>query len=73
MTVQDTGNGIPEDQLDNIFERFVSTSRSSGLGLPICQEVLKLMGGRIRIKSKYGKGTIVWITVPCTYSEMLRK
>ena len=73
VTVQDTGNGIPEDLLDNIFERFVSTSRSSGLGLPICQEVLKLMGGRIRIKSKYGKGTIVWITVPCTYSEMLRK
>ena len=67
VTVQDTGCGIPADQLDKIFERFVtSDSNSSGLGLPICQEVVKLMGGRIRLKSEVGKGTIVWVIIPCT-------
>ena len=74
ITVQDTGSGIPADQLDNIFERFVTTdSSSSGLGLSICQEVVRLMGGRIRLKSELGKGTIVWIIIPCTCKEMQRK
>ena len=67
VAIQDTGCGIPADQLDKIFERFVTTdSNNSGLGLPICQEVVKLMGGRIRLKSEVGKGTIVWIIIPCT-------
>ena len=74
VTIQDTGCGIPADLLDRIFERFVTAdSSSSGLGLPICQEVVKLMGGRIRLKSEVGKGTIVWITLPCTCKEMVRK
>ena len=66
LAVQDTGCGIPADQLEKIFERFVTTNNSnSGLGLPICQEVVKLMGGRIRLKSEVGKGTIVWVIIPC--------
>jgi signal transduction histidine kinase len=74
VTIQDTGRGIPEDQLEHIFGRFVTTnSGSSGLGLAICQEVAKLMGGRVRLKSELGKGTIVWITIPCTCKEMVRK
>ena len=67
VTIQDTGCGIPADQLDKVFERFVTTnSDNSGLGLAICQEIVKLMGGRIRLKSVVGKGTIVWIIIPCT-------
>ena len=74
VTIQDTGRGIPEDKIEHVFGRFVTTgSGSSGLGLAICQEVVKLMGGRIRLKSELGKGTIVWITIPCTYKEMIRK
>ena len=74
VTVQDTGCGIPADQLDNIFERFVtSDGNGSGLGLAICREVVRLMGGRIRLKSEEGKGTIVWIIIPCTCREMQRK
>ena len=74
VTIQDTGSGIPADQLDNIFERFVTTdSSSSGLGLSICKEVVRLMGGRIRLKSEFGKGTIVWIVIPCSCREMQRK
>ena len=67
VAIQDTGCGIPADQLDRIFERFVTTdSDSSGLGLAICQELAKLMDGRIRLKSEPGKGTIFWIIIPCT-------
>lgn len=74
VAIQDTGCGIPNDQLERIFERFVSTdANSSGLGLSICQEVVKLMGGRIRLNSEVGKGTIVWIIIPCTAGEMVRK
>ena len=67
VTILDTGCGIADDQFGKIFERFVtSDSASSGLGLPICQEVVKLMGGRIHMKSEVGKGTIVWVIIPCT-------
>lgn len=66
VAVQDTGCGIPADKLGKIFERFGTThSGSSGLGLPICQELVKLMGGRINLKSEEGKGTIFWIIIPC--------
>ena len=74
VTIEDTGTGIPADQTDRIFERFVTNdSNSSGLGLPICKEVIRLMGGKIRLKSKPGKGTIVWIIIPCTCQEVVRK
>ena len=74
VAIQDTGCGIPADQQKKIFERFVTTdSGSSGLGLSICQEVVKLMGGRIRLKSEVGKGTIFWIIIPCTATEVVRK
>lgn len=73
VAVEDTGCGIPADQTEKIFERFVTTNtNSSGLGLSICQEVVKLMGGKIRLKSEVGKGTVVWIIIPCTASEVVR-
>jgi heavy metal sensor kinase len=66
--VQDTGIGIPERDLDKVFDRFyrVDKARSKdisgiGLGLSICEEIVKLHGGRIEIKSKVGMGTIVRI------------
>ena len=74
VTIQDTGCGIPAELLDNIFGRFVSADGSSGgLGLAICQELVKQMGGRIRLNSEADKGTIVWVIIPCTCREMLRK
>ena len=74
ITIQDTGCGIPDDKVENIFERFVTTdSGSSGLGLAICQEIVRLMGGRVRLKSAPGKGTIVWIVIPCACKEMRRR
>lgn len=70
VAVQDTGCGIPADQHENIFERFVTTDTdNSGLGLSICKEVVKLMGGRIRLKSEVGKGSIFWVIIPCAASS----
>jgi signal transduction histidine kinase len=64
--IKDTGIGIPEEDLDKVFDRFyrVDKSRSkesggSGLGLSICNEIVKLHEGRIEIKSKKEEGTIV--------------
>lgn len=74
VAIQDTGCGIPAEQSDKIFERFSTThSGSSGLGLPICQEVVRRMGGRIHVKSDVGKGTIFWVVIPAIASEVERK
>ena len=74
VAIQDTGCGIPADQRDKIFQRFATThSGRSGLGLPICQEVVRRMGGRIHIKSDVGKGTIFWVVIPTTATEVERK
>ncbi len=74
MAFMDTGSGIPEEKLSHIFERFTgSTSRGTGLGLPICYEMVRQMGGKITIKSNIGKGTMVWVTIPCQCSEIERK
>ena len=73
VSVEDTGCGIPESYLDNIFERFVTTANEgAGLGLAICYELIKRLNGTINIKSDVGKGTIVWFSIPCKALEIER-
>ena len=74
MFFQDTGCGIPPSTLEHIFDRFVTDhAQNSGLGLSICHEIVRKMGGSIRIKSEVNKGTIVWVSIPCKCSEIVRK
>jgi len=74
MTFQDTGCGMSAEQQEHIFERFATTgSRGTGLGLSICLELARQMGGKIKVHSEQGKGTIVWVTIPCMCSELVRK
>ena len=74
IAFMDTGSGIPQERLDHIFERFSgSTNNYTGLGLAICYELIRLMDGKITIKSEEGKGTMVWVTIPCQCSEIERK
>jgi signal transduction histidine kinase len=71
ITIQDTGWGIPADQLERVFTRFyrIDQSRASGsggtgLGLAICREVLAVLGGSIQIAASSSEGTTVEITIP---------
>jgi signal transduction histidine kinase/ABC-type amino acid transport substrate-binding protein len=74
IAIEDTGCGMSKDTLTHIYERFASNSHNgTGLGLPICKELAEQMGGTIDISSEQGKGTTIWITMPCTASVIERK
>lgn len=73
IAVEDTGEGIEEELLPTIFERFATGANiGSGLGLSICHELIQQMGGTINIKSKINKGTTVWFSIPCKATEVVR-
>jgi len=67
--VQDTGEGIPADELPRIFERFYKVDRArgrsgTGLGLAIARHIVEAHGGRIWAVSTLGKGATFWFTIP---------
>jgi Amt family ammonium transporter len=65
ISFQDTGRGIPEDMQARVFEPFFSTKEEGiGLGLPIAQRIVEEHGGKIRLESIPGKGTIFYLTIP---------
>lgn len=58
--VKDTGAGIPNDQIDQVFERFIKAdcfSQGTGLGLSICKSIVEKIGGTISVESTLGFGT----------------
>lgn len=64
ITVKDTGIGIPENQLDRIFEPFMQTEGQNarkyggtGLGLPITKRLIEMMNGKITVESSLGEGS----------------
>jgi two-component system, NtrC family, sensor histidine kinase HydH len=62
ITIRDTGSGIGPDDIKNIFKPFYTTKeRGVGLGLAICQRIIKEHGGSIRVKSLPGQGSIFFI------------
>ncbi|WP_455625644.1 ATP-binding protein [Parabacteroides sp.] len=65
--VSDTGCGIPKNELDNIFARFVQLSdfeQGVGLGLAICKGLISKMGGNISVMSEEGSGSTFIFTLP---------
>ncbi len=65
VSVTDTGEGIPQEQINRIFEPFYTTKKKgSGLGLMIVQRIVRAHNGRIELESHVGRGTTFRIWLP---------
>jgi PAS domain S-box-containing protein len=71
IAVADTGPGIPEQEIESLFQPFARTSttptggeQSTGLGLVICRKVVEAHGGEISVTSQVGHGTTFTVTLP---------
>lgn len=69
IIIQDTGKGIPEHELDTIFERYyrgtnTTNTRGTGLGTAIARDIIEAHGGRVVLHSELGKGTTIFVLLP---------
>jgi PAS domain S-box-containing protein len=69
--VSDKGRGVPESHRTSIFERFSQVEKQdgrrkagTGLGLPICKQIVEKHGGKIGVESQEGKGSTFWFSLP---------
>ena len=72
FSIQDTGIGIPSEDLPRVFERFYKTDRArtgggTGLGLAIARHIVEAHGGKIWVKSVEGEGSIFFFTIPIAH------
>lgn len=76
ISVRDEGAGIPENELEAIFEKFVQSSRSksgaggTGLGLAICREIVTQHKGRIWAENNPEKGSTFYFVIPLPVAEL---
>ena len=78
--VVDTGIGIPLDQQERLFERFVQVDNSAtrkfggtGLGTSIARDLTELMGGKIGVLSAPGQGSTFWVELPLPRADVTQK
>lgn len=72
VDISDTGSGIPPQILEKIFTPFYTTkAQGTGLGLPICNKLVKLHKGDIRVTSDDTNGTIFTVELPSYYPESI--
>ncbi|MFZ1326425.1 MAG: response regulator [Candidatus Contendobacter sp.] len=76
FTVQDTGIGMSQEQLANLFKRFAQADETTtrkyggtGLGLALTRALSKMLGGRIEVTSVEGQGTTFTVTIPTRYEK----
>ncbi len=81
LFIQDTGVGIPKDDIPHMFQKFYRVDNSAtrtiggtGLGLFICKKIIELYKGKIWVESTQGKGSTFYITLPrITTQEALER
>jgi len=78
LSVIDTGMGISEADQPKVFEKFKQVGDTltdkptgTGLGLPICKQIIEHHGGKIWVESELGKGSTFLFTLPCSATEAL--
>jgi signal transduction histidine kinase/CheY-like chemotaxis protein len=78
LEVEDTGRGIPEDELGDVFTRFAQAGDSAagreggvGLGLAIAKSIVERMRGTITVESTLGQGTVFRVSVPMREAEVV--
>jgi signal transduction histidine kinase len=67
LIVSDTGEGVPEENMEKIFEPFFTTKRNgegTGLGLAVCRKIIEQHGGKISVSSRPGEGTEFHVALP---------
>jgi signal transduction histidine kinase len=65
VSVVDSGVGISDDNIERIFDRFVTTKpHGMGLGLSICRSIIEAHGGRVRAANNAGAGATFWFDLP---------
>lgn len=75
ISIADTGRGIPEGELKNIFEPFYRWGESSnfaggaGIGLSIARQLAELMRGTLGVESKLGQGSVFWLELPLASAD----
>lgn len=74
FTVADTGIGIPESDIQRVFEEFVQIEnplqrrvKGTGLGLPLSKRLAELLGGSVGVTSQFGLGSTFTVTIPLAY------
>jgi two-component system sensor histidine kinase ChiS len=74
LEVQDTGIGMNEDDLQEIFERYRQVgdvgarARGTGLGLSITRHLVRMHGGVVDVRSELGEGSVFTVRLPVKYS-----
>jgi signal transduction histidine kinase len=76
VSIVDTGIGIAEKDRNNVFEKFKQVGdtltdrpKGTGLGLPICKQIVEHHGGKIWVESSLGKGSIFSFVLPLTVAD----
>ena len=79
LNVTDTGQGIPADQMDDLFKPFnrlgaeTTDIEGTGIGLVVSKDLVELMGGAIGVQSTEGKGSTFWVDLPLAETKMADK
>jgi signal transduction histidine kinase len=70
LTISDTGDGIPHEEIQKVFDPFYSTKKHSfGMGLPLVKQIISEHLGELKVESEPGKGATFMMIFPIRWKE----